>query len=155
MNNYYYKKYLGFFIALIFSYFISNFFVKNIFLSNSPKIRPNLGKYFLAKISNTKEKILGKLNFNLNFFSSNNYSYNNTSNDQIRRQQIMDSLKSSLKPITKGVKANSKDGYHYFEFKLDEIDWVKITYTLNNGKTITVQYPKGTNPPPKEIFENR
>ena len=64
-------------------------------------------------------------------------------------------MKNNLEPITKGVSAASKNGVGYTKFNIDEIEWAKITYTLKNGKVITIQYPKGTNPPPSFIYENQ
>lgn len=154
MSNFNYKKIFLLLFALGIAYFVSSFSIKNVFLANSPKIRPNLGGYFLAKINNTKEKILAKLNFNFNLFPSFNIpGSDRIATNQQNRQEIANALKSSLKPITKGVSAASKDGYHYFEFTLNEIEWVEITYTLKNGEIVKIRYPKGTNPPPKEIYE--
>lgn len=136
-------------LALGMAYFASSFSINNIFLANSPKIRSNLPQYMLAKINNTRENILAKLNFNINFFPSS--SQNNT----ITEKQTIDFLKKSLKPVTKGVSAAYKDAYSYTEFKVDQIEWVKVTYTLKNGKTVTIQYPKGTKPPPKELYERQ
>jgi len=154
MNNFNYKRYFLFFIALGVAYLLSNFSIKNLFLANSPKMRSNLDQYFLAKIINTKENILAKLRFNISLPKFNLASNNNIVSEPVR-QQKMDLLKMALSPVTKGIRAASKDGYSYTEIKLNEIEWVKITYTLKNGKTINVQYPKGTNPPPQGIYENQ
>ena len=116
---------------------------------------------------------MAKLNFGLINFSSppNNASDNgqpsdnslqfdnNNTDGSIAQNPNQDSnatiefLKQSLKPITKGVSAATQDGYSYTEIKLNEIEWVQITYTLSNGETVTIEYPKGTTPPPKEIYE--
>ena len=168
-----YKNWGKVFLIIGLAFLISSFSIKNIFLANSPKIRPNLGGYFLAKINNTKNNILAKLNFGLINFSSppNNASDNgqpsdnslqfdnNNTDGSIAQNPNQDSnatiefLKQSLKPITKGVSAATQDGYSYTEIKLNEIEWVRITYTLSNGETVTIEYPKGTTPPPKEIYE--
>lgn len=142
-------------LVLVFSYLISNFSIKNVFLADSPKVRQNLDQYFLAKINNTKDQILAKLNFNLNFFPIFNQSaINNVAQNQTSEQTI-EFLKKSIQPVTKGVSAAEQDGYSYTEFKLDEIEWAQITYTLKNGEIITIQYPKGTNPPPQAVYENQ
>ncbi len=152
LNNY---KNLGkIFLVLVLAYFISSFSIENVFLANSPKIRPNLDQYFLAKINVTKENILAKLNFNFLLPQFNQGSNNSLVANQNREEQI-NFLKSTLKPITKGVSASEKNGYSYTEFKLDEIEWAQITYTLKNGKTITIQYPKGTEPPPQAIYDGQ
>jgi len=146
------KNLLKIFTVFLIAYFLSSFSIKHIFLANSPKIRPNLGEYFLAKIENTKDRFLALFNFS------------NSKNNQLQlpphlaksknKEKIEAFLKENLKPITKGVKAASVPGYSYTEFKLNEIEWARITYTLKNGKKITIEYPKGTEPPPKEIYED-
>lgn len=141
-------------IALVLAYSVSYFSIKGIFLANSPKIRPNLGQYFLAKINNTKENILARLNFSSLLPQFNQGSNNNFVANQNRNETI-NFLKNSLKPVAKGVSAASKDGYSYTEFRLNEIEWAQITYTLSNGKQVTIQYPKGTSPPPKAIYDNQ
>ncbi len=141
-------------LVLFFSYLLSNFSIKNIFLADSPKVRQNLDQYFLAKINSAKDQILAKLNFNLKIFPNFKQFDNNIAQNQINEQTIK-FLKKSLQPVTKGVSAAKQDGYSYTEFRLNEIEWVEITYTLKNGQTITIQYPKGTEPPPQAIYEGQ
>ncbi len=141
------KKIIKLVFAVFLSYVFSNFFIKNIFLANSPKIRPNLGEYFLAKINNAKENLIAKFNFDL-FFSS-------TETDQsLAEKQTIELLKNSLKPVTKGIRGSSIGTYSYTEFKLKEIEWARITYTLKDGRMIIIEYPKDQEPPPKEVFED-
>lgn len=142
------KNYLKIIIVLIFSFFLSNLFIKNIFLANSPQIRPNLDKYFLAKINNTKEDFLAMLRFSI---FQPKIDPNNLA--KYSKEQINAYLKNNLKSITKGVKAATLPGYSYVEFKVDEIIWTEITYTLKDGRKVKIKFPKGTTPPPKEIFE--
>lgn len=160
INNFLkYKKYLIAFLALILSFYISIFFIKNVFLANSPKIRPNLGSYYLVKIKNSFNKVSNFIasksfsNINLNLNQNNQSSINQQNTISKSRDLLMEELSKNLKPITKGVNAASKDGYNYYEFKLNEIEWVMVEYTLKNGEIIKIRYPKGTNPPPKEIYE--
>ena len=142
------KKYLQIFLVLVMSYYVADFSAKNLFLANSPRFRPNLSQYFLTKINTVKENLLSMLK--IDFFQTKQTA--NLTQDQ-KKEEMIKLLKNNLKPITKGVKATSKDGYNYYEFRLNEIEWARITYTLKNGKTITIEYPKGTTPPPKEIYE--
>lgn len=152
LNNY---KNLGkIFLVLVLAYFMSSFSVKNVFLVNSPKIRPNLGSYLLARINNVKENMLARLNFSFLLPQFNQEPNNNLVANQ-NREEAINFLKNSLKPVTKGVSAAEENGYSYTEFKLDEIEWAKITYTLKNGQTVTIQYPKGTEPPPQAIYESQ
>lgn len=147
-----YKKYFIVFLGLIVSYYISIFFIKTIFLANSPKIRPNLGSYLAFKFKNTTDNLLAKITINFPTFpKKQNLEIATTQSST--EQPMMNFLKGSLKPVAKGVSAASKDGYNYYEFKLNEIEWVMIEYTLKNGEIIKIRYPKGTNPPPKEIYE--
>lgn len=152
-----YKNLIKIFLVLVFALLISSFAVKEVFLANSPKIRPNLSGYFLAKMNVTKDNILARLNFNflsrprqeIDQTQTGTFAENQTSNGTV------EFLKQSLQPITKGVSAASQDGYSYTEVRLNEVEWVQITYTLKNGQTITIQYPKGTEPPPQAIYENQ
>ena len=146
-----FKQFDRIFFVLVLAYLISNFSTENIFLANSPKIRPNLGSYLLAKFNTVKTNVLARLNFNFNLFPSLNQQANFTAADR----QTFDLLKNTLKPVTKGVNAASKDNYSYTEFNLNEIEWARVTYTLKNGQTITVEYPKGTEPPPQALFEGQ
>ncbi len=125
------------FLILIFSFLLSSFSIKNIFLANSPKIRPNLGRYFLAKIINFKDDFLATFD-----------------PQKQKEKQIIVNLKKSLKPITKGVRAASVPGYSYTEFKIDEIEWLEVTFTLSDGRKIKVKYPKSQEPPNIKAYEN-
>jgi len=158
LNNMFFNKYKNLtklFLAFIFAYLLSSFSIKNVFLANSPRVRPNLDQYLLAKINNTKDNILAKFNFNFlpsfNWPNPPNIALNTSSQN---RDEVINFLKNNLKPITKGVNAAKKDNYIYTEFTMSEIEWIQITYTLKNGQTMTIEYPKGTSPPPKEIYEN-
>lgn len=135
-------------LVLILSFLISSFSIKNIFLANSPRIRPNLDKYFLAKINNAKENFLAMLNFGI---FKPKIDPNNLA--KYSKEQINAYLKNNLKPITKGIKAATLPGYSYNEYRLNEIEWVQIEYTLKDGRVLKINFPKGTTPPPKEIFE--
>ncbi len=157
LNNY--KNLIKIFLVLVFALLASSFSVKNIFLANSPKIRPNLGGYLMAKVNNAKDNILARLNFNFlpSFTAKTELPIDEPQVDTFAENQsgsgAIDFLKESLKPITKGVNASSKDGYSYTEFTLNEIEWAQINYILSNGETVTIQYPKGTKPPPQEVVE--
>jgi len=158
-----FKNLIKIFLILVFTFAVSYFFEKNIFLADSPKIRPNLDTYFLAKINNVKENVLARLNLGslLPQFNqgSNNNLVNKGSNNNLvanqSREETINFLKTTLKPITKGVSAATKDQYSYTEFKINEIEWAEITYTLKSGKIITVRYPKGIQPPPQTIYEGQ
>lgn len=143
------KFFLKYFLIFVFSFFISHFIIKEIFIANSPKIRPNLARYFLAKINNFKDNLMAKLNLGISFDNQQKIAYKQEINEQ-----VMKTLQQSLKPVTKGISAATIPGYSYNIYKINEIEWAQITYTLKNGKNITIEYPKATNPPPKEIFEN-
>ncbi len=148
MKNNFFTRFNKLFLALLISFIISSFFIKHIFLANSPKIRSNLDSYFLAKIKSSQESIIAYLRFNL---FRQKIDTNNLAN--YSKEQINQYLKNNLKPITKGIKAATLPGYGYTEYKLNEIEWVQIEYTLKDGRKIKINFPKGTTPPPEEIFE--
>lgn len=153
MNYFNYKKIFLVLLVLGTAYLLSSFSIKNVFLADSPRIRSNLDHYLLAKINNVKENVLAKLNFGSLLPQFNQVPNNNLAATK-NREETINFLKNSLKPVTRGISAAEKDGYSYTEFKLNEIEWVQISYTLKDGRVVNIEYPKGTNPPPKEIYEN-
>ncbi|GIW64469.1 MAG: hypothetical protein KatS3mg092_0402 [Patescibacteria group bacterium] len=136
------KNYLKLKIILVifFSLILSRFMVDNIFIAHSPKIRKNLGSYLAMKINLGYQDLIAKLK-----------------GDYFKKQElekaITERLKKNLQPITKGVRATSENNYSYVEFNLSEIEWNYVIFTLKDGRKIQVRYPKGTNPPQKESFE--
>lgn len=137
--------YLKLFLILVLVYFVSLVLIKDIFLANSPKIRPDLGGYFLAKINNTKENILAKLNFNL-------FPSFNTSNQN--RDETTNFLKNNLKSIAKGVSAyTDENGITHRVYTLNEVEWEEIKYTLKDGRQVTLKIPKGQSTLSQEDME--
>lgn len=144
--------YLKIFVIFAVAIFISQSSINNIFLANSPKIRPNLGSYLAFKFKNTTANLLAKITINFPSFPKRQDSEIATS-QPITEHKTMNFLKEALKPVAKGVSAASKDNYSYTFYDMDEVEWVPISYTLKDGRVINIEYAKGTEPPPKEIYE--
>lgn len=124
-------------IAIVLSFFVSQFLLREVFVAHSPRIRPGVISYLTKKFSDSVGNLIAR--------------------KQPAQPSDLDKisfLKNNLQPIAKGVYAKSEGGYSYMEYRLGEVEWVRIELTLSNGKKITVEYPKGTEPPPPQIFEN-
>jgi len=132
--------------AILIAFLIGGFLIKEVFLAGTPKINPYAWNNITSKVKTSTSKFIA-------LFKPK--PSQNITNQNVARQNnpTVEFLKNNLKPITKGVSAASKDNYSYTVYKLNEVEWMKISYTLKNGETINVEYPKGTNPPPKSIFE--
>lgn len=145
-KTFYYGKIFG---VLVFAFIITSFVKSNFFLGDSYKIRPNSGQYISSKIKLSGEKILA-------FLKPMTVIKNNTNETVNNFQQVaVANLSKTLKPIASGVRASQNANLVYTVYDVDKVEWVKIKYTLRDGEVIDVTYPKGENPPPKEIYENK
>jgi len=133
--------YLKLFLSFVVVYFFCSFLIKEVFLANSPKIRPDVGSYLIAKIKNTVSN--SKL---ASLFQKN------TNNQQMTKGGI-NVANLNLIPIAKGVSAYTESGVTHRVYKLDEIEWEEIKYTLKNGKQVTLKIPKGQEPLSQESME--
>lgn len=126
--------------TMIFSFFVSKILVGQVFLANSPKMRP-------------LSSIIARINFHPVAFLNNltNISFRQRN---IQNQQTTAALNSALKSVARGVQASTVGNNSLTVYNIDEVTWVRINYTLKNGKTVIVDYPLGTDPPPIEAFEN-
>lgn len=125
-------------ISLFTAFIVSEFLKKNIFIANTPLVNKN----FLAKI---------KQNFKTSFDLKKANSYFLTKKQQKEFADLIQN--TAFQPITRGVKAGeTQSGIKVYQYKLDEIEWQEINYTIQN-KTITIKIPKGTTPPSAEIVE--
>ena len=57
------------------------------------------------------------------------------------------------KMIAPGVYAAEEGNVSVTYLQEKEVEWVSTTFTLANGKKITVQFPRGTQAPSQEMFE--
>lgn len=106
----------------------SGFMRDNVFLANSPKIRPN----FVARIFTNAQRTLARL-------------------IPQSPSQALKNVKPEL--LMKGVYAKSGQNMTATEFKVDEVEWVQYTFTLKDGRVITVKVPKGQTPPSADILQ--
>ena len=135
MNKKTVLKYGKIIIAIAFAFYFSSFLNKEIFIANSPMVR-----------NDWKEYISGRMN------SLNPIAWIKNFGRDKEMAAIREKLKKNIVPVAKGVSAASEGSNSYIEYKLDEVEWTQVVYTLLNGKTVTIKYPKGMPVPPKEIF---
>lgn len=127
----FYSKILG---ALILTYFFSQFLSKEVFLGYSPRIRPFLGRYLIAR---AKEIYFTKFSFFANLFY----------------QKPADKLEHiPFKEVAKGIYAKSEGNVTHTLIKENEVEWVEYNYIIK-GKKIKIKVPKGQKPLPKEFYE--
>lgn len=134
-------KYIKIFSIFVITFAATSLLINNVFLGYSPKIRENFPEYIASKIGNYFSQIRS---------IANKSPQKDSSNDE---KAVVEVLKKSLQPVTKGVRAAQSGNVSYTEYKLNEVEWVVINYILTSGKTISVKYPKGTTPPPRYIFD--
>jgi hypothetical protein len=125
-------------LVLVFSFLISKLLLNEIFIIQTPKIRPNLGYYLIAKVSNVLKVGTKTL---ISFFIKE------------KTPETDDMLKDvPLRPIVKGVYGKSRGNYSYTLIKTNEIEWVEYTFNIH-GKTMKLKVPKGQNPPSQKMLE--
>jgi hypothetical protein len=135
MNKKTFLKYGKIVIAIAFAFYFSSFLNKEIFIANSPIVRNDWKEYIAGRINNLNPIVWIK----------------NLGRDK-EMAAIREKLKKNIVPVAKGVSAASEGSNSYIEYKLNEVEWAQVVYTLSNGKTVTIKYPKGMLVPPKEIF---
>jgi len=134
------KNYFKFFLAIFSGILFSNFLIKNVFIANSPKIRPNLDKYFAKKFipkdfnqkSEKKDADIIKAKNNALIFTQIN--------------------KNNFVPISKGVYANYLEKGNYILIKENEVEWIMYTFNIN-GKEVKIKVPKGEPTPNQKVLE--
>lgn len=132
------------FLIIILSFVISTSLSKVVFLANTPKLNPS----FFQNIS------LRNLRFNLLVFL-HNFSRQKNSLIGVSREETIKFLKNNLDYVAPGIKAKTYKNFTVVEVDSNKIKWEKVEYILNDGRKIQVTYPKGTFPPPKDLFEKR
>ncbi len=131
-------KYIKLIVIFFISLIVASSLINNVFLGYTPKIRENWPTYIVNKI---------KSQFNNLIASRKNQE------EEKPNEIAIETLKQSLKPITKGVSAAQNGNISYTKYDLNEVEWTIVTYTLKDGKKISVRYPKGMPVPPQNIFE--
>lgn len=130
MKKIHYQKYFLFFTLFLIAYLISELLVGTVFVSYSPKVRPNLGNYIVYKLTLVRDAVQGK--------------------ETIVSPRELEEYADYIAP---GVKAAETTGSGYTEFEIDNIIWEKHTITLSTGEEIIVEVPKGQEPPDVSHFE--
>lgn len=148
MRNIKFSLYIRIFLVLALSFLFSRLLVKDVFLANTPKIRPHLDKYLAEKLRNTAEDI------RTNFVALlPNFLKSKQEQDKQNAIALAEFLKKNLQPVASGVKANTVGSSSLIEYKINEVEWQEYTFNIN-GREVKIKAPKGSNPPPKELFEN-
>lgn len=111
---------------MLFAFGLSSYSIKTVFLGATPQINQK----YIAKIM----QIPGNL-----------------AKESTRKQIAKISGSMPLPQIAPGVYAGEHNNIASFRYKLDEIEWVKVTVISNSGKTLTINYPKGSEPDSSEI----
>jgi len=127
------KKYTLFLFVFLLAYLFSEVLVRTVFVSYSPKIRPNLDKYIVHRISQLRDAIQRK-------------------ETAVLSPQALEEYADYVAP---GVKAAETEGTGFSEYEIDSIIWVKHTITLKNGEKVKVEVPKGQTPPDASMFEEQ
>jgi hypothetical protein len=129
-----YSLYIRIGIVILFSYLISHFLVTEVFLSFSPKIRPDIGPYLAVRIDDIVTDVFGK--------------------EGNKRSPTLAGMKARLKQLSPGVRASEIENISYTEIDLNEIKWKKISYKLADGRVVTLSIPEDEEPPPIEVVSN-
>jgi len=129
-KHFYGKMIIVFLLAL----FLANVGGNDVFIANTPNLRPNLGRHFLAK--------LNSLNQNTRLFIAKALN-------RLPEQKLKD---IPLQQFTKGVYAKEEGKYSYTVVHENEVDWIEYTFVVN-GKNIKVKVPQGQEPPTQELLE--
>lgn len=107
------------------------FLTSNIFLANSPKIRPNLGNYLLARLKNLTNGLSSYL----------------AGLTKQKTQQAVNPVKEvPFQQVAQGVYAKEQNNITYKVYKSNEVLWKEITFIMK-GKTYTIRYAEGDTVP--------
>ncbi len=131
-------EYMKIILAIVASFFIAQYSSHEIFLPNTARIRPNLGRYLAQKLVNLSRD--GSLAFNriTDFFNPNS--------PEAKLRTL------PLQAFSKGVYAKANDSVSYTLIKVNEVEWV--VYSLKvKGKTVKIKVPKNQELPSKGMLE--
>ncbi len=136
-------KYKKVVVSLVLAFFLSGFLLKNVFFADSQLIRPNFHVLLAARVRLVWQKI-DPTRFLARFIKP----------EDVPEYVEYEELEKSLQTVAPGVSASSIGNYSLMEYDTNNVQWTSVKYTLGNGELIEVQYPDGTEPPPKELFES-
>jgi hypothetical protein len=131
-----YSLYVRIGISLLFAYLISHFLVTEIFLSYTPQVRPDLPQYAVLRIGDTVEGVRTAF-----------------TGEDTKSKPTITALRSRLRQIAPGVRASERANIVYTAVDLEKIAWKRVTYTLSNGRTITITIPKDEEEPSVDMIK--
>jgi hypothetical protein len=132
-----YSLYVRIGISLLFAYLISHFLVAEVFLSYTPQVRPDLPQYAVLRIGDTVEGVRTAL-----------------TGEDAKSKPTIAGLKSRLRQIAPGVRASERANATYTKVDLDTVTWKRVTYTLSDGKTITIMIPENEQAPSIDMMKD-
>lgn len=150
MGRFNLKSKIKIILVLTLAFGVSQLIGRTIFVADSPLIRRNLGQYIATNISSMMVKV--DLSFlSLNFLkggSQKNVVTQPAANQRNNQQSI------HLKQVSKGIYAaeDNQGKIKKVEYRLDEIDWVEYTFTVN-GRQVTIKMPKSQPTPRMDVLE--
>jgi len=127
------KRRLLILISLILSYLISSALNGTVFLANTPRIRPNLDEYLIAKAATLVQNTGLIINEEENALA---YNPNEQVNLLYRRL-----AGARFKRLGPGVYYAKNENITVVEYNVDELDWIEYTYEIE-GKTYKFRVPK-------------
>jgi len=144
---YKFKTYLKLFGIIAVAFGISIILNREVFLANTPRIKQNLGKYFLAQSSDLINIL------NIKNLVKKEIGFETQTKIAIQMQKGKEELnKLPMQSIAKGVSARSNDTHVEVVFDSNKIEWVEYTYIIN-GKKIKIRIPKGVDLPSEQEVE--
>lgn len=131
-------EYIKILIAIIAGFYIAEFSTHEIFVRNTARIRPNLGRYLAQKFTDVTRDVILALNKASEFINPNS--------PEARLKAL------PLQVVTKGVYAKSNESASYTLIKINEVEWQEIELKTKSGKVVKLRYPK-SQPPTKEMLK--
>ncbi len=126
------KRRLLILVSLILSYVVSSGLNGTIFLADTPRIRPNLDQYLIAKAA------FVVYNTGLINEDENALAYNpNEQVNQLYRQLAG----APFKRLGQGVYYAKNNNITVVEYNVDELDWIEYSYEID-GKMYKFRAPK-------------
>jgi len=127
-----FKKRLLILISLILGYIISASLNGSVFLANTPRIRPNLDQYLIAKAASVV--------YNTELINQDDKALAYNPNEQVNK--LYHQLAGTpFKKLGEGVYYAKNNNITVVEYNVDELDWVEYSYEID-GKMYKFRVPK-------------
>lgn len=121
-------------IALVAALVMAEFLMQDVFVAGTPRVRPDLADSLVRRTM-----ALINIDNYVAFFRGDRGSDNLASSDY-------------QPTIIKGVYAKETEDISLMEVRVDEVDWVEVSYLKKDGTTEMIKIPAGTQPPPPGLF---